>query len=218
MTRSPLLDSTARELMAEGIWVARAWGVRPSYPHASLICACHPGGRGACRANQPGAHPVHLTFADTATTSPHLVEEWARAWPGENLAALTGPRSRLVGIGATDAEGLARARQQFGRLPVTPTSQAPSGEVVGWYRMAQPPRVQRGALGMGLRVYGAGDWIPLPGSRTPSGVHRWLVAPAEAAFANLPGGWGAAINRASHCRVFDVARGSGASAWGQYAE
>ena len=176
-----------------GIAVARAWGLRDSHPRGE-ICQCN-GPAGVCRYGAPGAHPLHDRPALAATTDRATVSAWAVDHRGENLVALTGRRSRLVGIRFANSK--ARGRQQFvlGKLPPTLTTLATDGSETRLFRWRNPPHIAPDALGRGVTVLAEGGWASVPGSALPDGLVTWAALPDEG-FADLPAPWRDAIRAA----------------------
>lgn len=185
------------------IAVARAWGVRDSHPRG-LICCCN-APLGGCRLGSPGAHPVHDRHDLTGTKDAELLATWAVDRQGENLVALMGARSRLVGLEFPSGTARNRREHDFGRLPPTVTTRTPDGSETAFFRWVRPPRVAPDILGDGVRVLGEGAWAPVPGSALPGGVVTWAAPPAEG-FADLPLRWRDALREAQagtpNVRVF----------------
>lgn len=185
------------------IAVARAWGLRGSHPRGE-ICQCN-GPGGVCRDGSPGAHPLHDQPSLTATKDPATVSAWAVDHPGENVLALTGERSRLLGL--EFASGTVRSRREFdwGCLPPTVTTRSPGGSEIALFRWVRPPLVGPDILGEGVRVLGEGAWTPVPGSILPDGLVTWAARP-NGGFADLPQRWRDAIREAQagtpNIRVF----------------
>lgn len=180
-----LLDN-ALALAGFGISIARCWGARRAVG-LGMVCGCGP----TCRT--AGEHLI--SRSRNASTDPTILRAWRTARPGENLGALTGGRIGLVAIGTHTPHGEDAAVRRFGRLPsAAPISMSPTGALIRWMRWPRAPLVDRDALGGAVALYLAEDVIPVPGSRTGFGQHRWC-RPPTGEFPFVPARWREAIRR-----------------------
>ncbi len=197
------LGNSAATLAEAGVYLARAWGTRESVGRGR-ICACN-ADRDQCRVGLAGRHPVHADPARTATRDPSILEGWRTAFASENMLALTGARSRLVGLSFQDREALHVTQRRFGALPFTPLSEAPGGSRTAWFRWARPPVIDPDGMGTNVRVHAEGARLLVPGSTLADGVAEWVVSPADARIAGLPLPWRQTILNAADRRVFRTA-------------
>lgn len=190
LTRPDLLASAIEVAMA-GFAVTGLFGLRNAVG-VGEVCGCGNGLGYPCPT--PGAHPRRRKhWRSTATTDPAAVVALLDHGPTDNLAACCGGRAGLLVLREHRPGALEDLEDDRGVLSATVTSIGPAGEVHYWYRGAAASVAASDALGQGVTVLGNGSFVPIPGSREPAGVHRWVMPPSKGPFAHLPPRWWARL-------------------------
>ena len=200
--------STNRALVAitlaykQSVCIFPTYGMRETRD-GGTECQCMPAkrrrakrdGGSAPTCHQPAKHPRLIGWQDKATTDPETIIDWCKLWPGTNLSAATGTRSRIWVLDVDGDEGFANWNKIKAEIGIPcPTWESQSGSGNGahlWWRL--PPGVivrnSQSAIAPGLDVRGEGGQIlPPPSQHKSGGSYRWQDghAPDEVELSEAP--------------------------------
>lgn len=146
--------------------------------------------------------PLVKDWPNVATTAPEQIKAWWTRHPGASIGAPTGPGMGKSGAWVLDVDlpdgpaTLAALEAEHGPLPATVEQRTGGGGRQLFFQWPEGREVrntagERGKLGAGLDVRGAGGYVILPPSRHPSGgAYAWSgnsapLAPAPEWLLNL---------------------------------
>lgn len=142
--------------------------------------------------------PLIKEWPQRATDDHEVIAQWAREWPGANVAIACGPGSGVMVVDVDTKNGkdgrvaLARLAREGKRLPPGPEARTPSGGLHLFFRHRAGPRNIVGltadgrGLGIGIDIKTAGGFVMAAPSATAKGVYRWAAPPLAGTFPDLP--------------------------------